>query len=175
MIKRERENGPTELESFANYFVRRAQKLAERMKIQKALDLSDRENQLAAIFLAERIAKASQYHYLQESKKILPARKGILVKIVEKIFNNEQELTNLACEAFEQASKTITEEELKGPRGQTIYLAINDLSARINQENDFWRENKHPLANYQLKEFNLWQWGIKWRGELEEIKEEANP
>ena len=81
----------------------------------------------------------------------------------------------MACKAFEQASKTITEEELKGPRGQAIYLAINDLSARINQENDFWQGDKHPLTNYQLKGFDLHWWGIKWRGKLEEIKEGAEP
>jgi len=175
MIKRERDQGPTELESFAIYFVRRAEKLAEKMEIQKKLDLNRRESSLAAIFLAERIAKANQYYYLQQGKRIFPAPKGILAKIVEKIFSSEQELTNLACKAFEQASKTITEEELKGPRGQAIYLAINDLSARINQENDFWQGDKHPLTNYQLKGFDLHWWGIKWRGKLEEIKEGAEP
>jgi len=40
MIKRERDQGPTELESFAIYFVRRAEKLAEKMEIQKNLILT---------------------------------------------------------------------------------------------------------------------------------------
>lgn len=175
MIKGEREKVPAKLESFTFYVVERAKKLAEKMKIQEALDLSDRENQFATIFLAERIVKANQYFYLQENKKVSPVRKGFLTKIAEKIVDDEQKLTNLACRALERASKIIIEEELRRPRGQTIYLTINDLSARINQENDCWQGNKYPLANYQLKEFGLWQWGVKWREKLEGAQEESGP
>ncbi len=167
----EKENGSnTELELFVKYFLKRAQKLAKKMAIKERLDLNDEEDEFAAIFLAERIAKASQYYYQQEDKKIFLPQKGVLLTIIEKFFNNEQRLTDLACEVFEQTNETIIREDLKGPRGQAIYLAINDLSAQINQDNDFWRESKHPLANYQLKDFRLWQWGTRWREELEMIK-----
>ncbi len=122
----------------------------EKMKIKERLSLNDEEQELATIFLAERITLAYQYFLQRKNTKrpFLPQ-------------------ADYSSQVFQKAPEMITAGEETRLRRQTIYLAINDLSANINHNND---QQKLDLilyfANYQLRDFELDQWGEKWQRKL---------